>query len=53
VTFTIADIVTKLTGFAALRTGVETARAALQAKVVVENAQAIIMDAFIRALLRS
>ncbi|HEY6460338.1 MAG TPA: hypothetical protein VIY73_09305 [Polyangiaceae bacterium] len=48
----LTDIATKLTGFATLRGDVETARAALQAKVAVEAAQAIAMKAFIRAFVK-
>jgi hypothetical protein len=52
VTLTLADIIAKLTGFAQMRTDVETARAALQAKIAAENAQTTIMRAFISALVK-
>jgi hypothetical protein len=52
VTLTIAQIETELNGFASLRTDVDTARAALQAKLAAENAQATAMRAFISALVR-
>ena len=49
---TIDQIVAELNGFAALRTDVETARAALQGRIAVETAQAIVMNAFISALVK-
>ncbi|HEY3821893.1 MAG TPA: hypothetical protein VGL81_32225 [Polyangiaceae bacterium] len=52
VTLTLADIVTKLTSFAAMRTDVATARAALQAKIAAENAQTTVMRAFINAFVK-
>jgi hypothetical protein len=52
VMLTLASIVTKLQGFAALRANVETARAALQAQLALESAQAIAMDAFIDAFVK-
>jgi hypothetical protein len=52
VTLTLTQIETQLTGFASLRTGVDTARAALQAKLAAEEAQATIMNAFIDAFVQ-
>lgn len=52
VTLTIPVIEAKLTGFAAMREDVDTARAALQAKVALESAQATAMRAFMGALVR-
>jgi hypothetical protein len=51
-TLTIAQIETTLNGFASLRTDVDTARAALQAKLAAETAQAAAMRAFISAFMR-
>ena len=51
-TLTLAEIETKLTGFASLRSDVDTARAALQAKIAVETAQAAGVRAFMSALVR-
>ncbi|HEY1695271.1 MAG TPA: hypothetical protein VGG39_24050 [Polyangiaceae bacterium] len=48
----ITDIATKLSGFSAMRSDVETARAALQAKLAVEAAQAMATKAFIRAFVK-
>jgi hypothetical protein len=52
VTLTLTQIETQLTGFASLRTNVETARAALQAKLAAEEAQATMMNAFIDAFVQ-
>ena len=52
VLLTLAAIGTKLTGFALLRSDVDTARAALEAKFAVETAQATAMRAFFNALKR-
>jgi hypothetical protein len=52
VTLTIAQIETQLNGFASLRTNVDPARAAFQAKIATESAQATAMRAFISALVR-
>ena len=52
VTLTLTQIETELTGFASLRTGVDTARAALQAKLAAEEAQATVMTAFLDAFVK-
>jgi len=52
VTLTLTQIETELTGFASLRTGVDTARAALQAKLAAEEAQATAMNAFLDAFVK-
>jgi hypothetical protein len=52
VTLTLVQIETQLTGFASLRNDVNTARAALQAKLAAENAQATAAHAFMGALVR-
>jgi len=52
VTLTLNQIETELTGFASLRTGVDTARAALQAKLAAEEAQATVMNAFLEAFVK-
>ena len=52
VMLTLAQIETTLTSFASLRNGVDTARAALQAKLAVETAQAVAMSAFIDAFVK-
>jgi hypothetical protein len=52
VMLTLAQIEAQLTGFASLRDGVETAKAALQAKVAGEAAQTPAMVAFMGALVR-
>jgi hypothetical protein len=49
---TLVQIVAKLNGFAALRSDVDAARAALQAKLAVETAQAVAMNAFISAFVK-
>jgi hypothetical protein len=52
VTLTMAQIETKLTGFASFRDAVEAARAALQAKLAAEEAQATDMNAFLDAFVK-
>ena len=52
VTLTLTQIETQLTGFASLRIGVDTARAALQAKLAAEEAQATAMNAFLDAFVK-
>jgi hypothetical protein len=49
---TLAQIESQLTGFASLRNDVDAARAALQAKLVVETAQTAAINAFISAFVR-
>lgn len=49
---TLAQIVGKLQGFSALRDDVNVARAALQAKIAAETAQAMAMSAFMSALVK-
>jgi hypothetical protein len=52
VMLTLAQIETQLTGFASLRTDVDTARSDLQAKLAAETAQATAMNAFLDAFVR-
>ncbi len=52
VTLTPAQIATQLNGYAALRTDVDTARAALSAKLAAEDAQAPAQNAFMSAFER-
>jgi hypothetical protein len=49
---TVVQIDAQLSGYATLRTAVDTARAALQAKVAAENAQSAAERAFIGAFVR-
>src|ERR1700679_3700953 len=52
VSLTLVQIEAQLNGFATLRTNVQTARSALQAKVATEAAQETIMIALIGALVK-
>lgn len=49
---TLAQIETTLNGFASLRTAVDAARAALQAKLATETAQTAAMNAFLSAFVK-